>query len=185
VSLFVFFYNEGKKTEGVIHMKKQFIGGLSVTGLGILMLAANFGMISGLWVLWSLAVGFLGAYLLFEPHLGFLIPGVMLGGLAAFASLGSVIQDISGAYLFFFFSAAFYLVFALHTRKIQSVDQGEKIWPFFPGTALLIVGALVLGIEGNTLSDTFLRSLNMVFPAALILIGIVLFVRNLRIGSSR
>ncbi len=166
-------------------MNKQFIGGISLTILGLLMLAANYGMISGLWILWLLSVGFLGAYRIAEAHLGFLIPGLMLGGLAAFASLGTVVENVSGAYLFFFFAAAFYLVFALHTRKIQTGDQGERIWPLFPGTALLGVGALVMGIEGNALSDPFLRSLNMVFPAALILVGVYLFARNIRTGSSK
>ena len=166
-------------------MSKNMWIGLMMISVGLLVLGANMGVISGIWVLVAVSAGLLITYAVGGRHLGFLIPGLLTGGLTIFAFLESRIGTMSGAYLFFFFAAAFYLVYALHTRQINTEDQGERIWPLFPGTALLGVGALVLGIEGNALNETFLRSINMVFPAALILIGIFLFVRNMRAGSSR
>jgi hypothetical protein len=166
-------------------MSKQTWIGLIMVGVGLLVLAANMGAISGLWVLGAIAAGFLGVYGLGNRHLGFLIPGLLVGGLAAFASLESLTGTLSGAYLFFFFAAAFYLVFALHTGRLNTEDRGERIWPLFPGTALLAVGLLVLGIEGNYLQDASLSWINMILPVGLIGVGLTLFIRNIRSGSSR
>ncbi len=159
--------------------------GLIMIGVGLLVLAANLGLLSGLWVLGAISVGFMGAYFTGERHLGFLIPGLLTGGLTAFAALESLTGALSGAYLFFFFAAAFYLVYVIHTSRLKTTDQGEKIWPLFPGTALLAVALLVLGIEGKHLGEAALSWINMILPAGLIIVGVTIFIRNLRSGPNR
>ena len=167
-------------------MREKYVRiGLMMVSVGMLVLAANMGAVSGIWVLIAAAAGFLALYVWNGRHVGLLIPGLFIAGLAGFAALDSFTGALSGGYLFFFFAAAFYLVYAIHTCRITGSDRGERIWPLFPGTALLAVGMLVFGIEGNYFNEAVLRSMNMLLPAGLILGGILVFVRHVWYGSSR
>ncbi len=161
----------------------QVFKGILLLGAGVLMLLANLEVLSGLWFLYALSLGFLTAYFFLGRNLGFLIPGNMIGAIAIFASLNERFIEVSPAWLFVFFAAAFFIVYFIHTRNLETSDRGERIWPLFPGTALLLVGILVYVVESQLLDARNLRYINYIFPVALILIGFTVLVKGVSTKS--
>ncbi len=141
-------------------------------GIGILLLLSNLGWLSGVWFLFALSLAFLTAYFLYSRSLGFIIPGLLVGALALYAHLGDRTGGLSPAFFFFFFAAAFFGVYGIHTMHLSTTDRGERIWPIFPGTALLAVGILVYSIENDFFGIRPFRYLNYIFPVLLIAYGL-------------
>ena len=146
--------------------------GILLTGIGVLLLFSNLGWLSGVWFLYALSLGFLTAYYVYTRSLGFIIPGMLVGALALFAHLSDRSPGLSPAFFFIFFSAAFFAVYFIHTMHLQTSDRGERIWPVFPGTALLAVGVLVYSVENNFFGIVPFRYLNFIVPLVLIGFGL-------------
>ena len=146
--------------------------GIMLTGIGVLLLLSNLGWLSGVWFLYALSLGFLTAYFVYNRSLGFIIPGMLVGALAAFAHLSDRIPGLSAGYFFFFFSLAFYAIYFIHTIHLKTSDRGERIWPVFPGSALLFVGILVYSVDNNFFGILPFRYLNYVIPLVVIGVGL-------------
>ncbi len=154
-----------------------FAGGLLV-GIGVLLLLSNLGFLSGLWFLYALSLGFLAAYFMYQKHIGFIIPGTLVGALALFATINERGDGVSGAFFFFFFAAAFFAVYLIHTMHLKTADRGERIWPLFPGLAMGAVGILIFGVEQDFFGAAPLQYLNMIIPIILIAVGANMLVKN-------
>ncbi|MTI95093.1 MAG: hypothetical protein FH749_06335 [Firmicutes bacterium] len=96
-------------------------------------------------------------------NLGLLIPGLMLGSVAAWFALGA--ETVST--LLFLLCGSFFLILILETRKEQ--DPGERWWPLIPGLVIGINGLLLWAGEhdlGN------FQQLGSTATISLVLIGV-------------
>jgi hypothetical protein len=158
--------------------------GIMLTGIGLLLLLSNLGWLSGVWFLYALSLGFLTAYFVYSRSLGFIIPGMLVGALASFAHLSERIAGLSAGFFFFFFSLAFFAVYFIHTMHLNTSDRGERIWPVFPGTALLAVGVLVYSVDNNFFGILPFRYLNYAVPLVLIAVGLRIVLSGSRKGNA-
>jgi len=71
---------------------------------------------------------------------GFLIPGAILLAISAF----SLYQNYSSSLFFLALSGAFWLICALHTFHFRNLQHGERFWPIYPASGLLIILRLPL-----------------------------------------
>ena len=146
--------------------------GILLTGIGLLLLLSNLGWLSGVWFLYALSLAFLTAYFVYSKTLGFIIPGMLVGALALFAHLSQRAGGLSAAFFFFFFGVAFFAIYFIHTIHLKTEDRGERIWPVFPGSALMAVGLLVFSVENDFFGMIPFRYINFIIPLLLIALGI-------------
>lgn len=139
--------------------------GLGATvGLGIVGLDGLFG---GSAFLAALSVAFWLVYLREREHWWAIIPGGVLATLAIVAGMGDIFPWIETEGLFFFgLALTFALVYLLPGLA------GRQSWAMIPAGVLFLIGVIV------TLATSSL--LSFVWPAALIVVGIVLVYRALR-----
>ena len=133
--------------------------GLGVVGLG--------GLLDGSVFLGALGVAFWLVYLRERQHWWAIIPGGVLATLAIVAGMDDIVPWIETEGLFFFGLA---LTFAL--VYLLSGLAGRQSWALIPAGVLFLIGVIV------TLATSSL--LSFVWPAVLIVVGIVLVYRALR-----
>lgn len=130
-----------------------------------------------------LSVSFLAVYIFIGGrksygNMGFLIPGLILLAIAAYA-IGS--EDPS--LFFLFLSLAFWAVLFIHTLWYTEEDWGTRFWPIFPGAGLMFFAGM---IYATTVLDWDLRFLNLgnyIIAAVLIGVGIRLILKRTSGGN--
>jgi hypothetical protein len=140
------------------------IPGFALAGIGADSLLSGFiGNWTGLLFLGSLGLGFFAVYLSGRERWWALIPG----GVLVTLGFTSVLSDVFGAretggFFFLGLGLTFLLVAVLASMQ----------WAYIPGVILLVMGALI--------GTPFAGSLNYVWPAALILAGLMLIYQFVR-----
>jgi hypothetical protein len=140
------------------------IPGFALAGVGADSLLSSFiGNWTGLLFLGSLGLGFFAVYLSGRERWWALIPG----GVLVTLGFTSVLSDVFGAretggFFFLGLGLTFLLVAVLASMQ----------WAYIPGVILLVMGALI--------GTPFAGSLNYVWPAALILAGLMLIYQFVR-----
>ncbi|MCX7923620.1 MAG: hypothetical protein N3B21_16660 [Clostridia bacterium] len=155
---------------------KKVTVGTSLISIGIVGGIAELGVISQNILLYILTGIFLAAYI-YTKALGFLIPGCTLTAVSLFVvfNMERFGENISAIYLLLLMGMSFYAVFFIHTYRIKSNRWGERFWPLFPGSALLVISSVMLIVQVDTLE---LKYLNFVTPAVLLIIGTVMVVKG-------
>jgi hypothetical protein len=151
--------------------KNVFLGVVLVL-VGILMALSALNLMPKFSILFILAAGFLLAYFVFNRNIGFLIPGCILAAVATFITLGQQ-NGFNGIYILILLGLAFFAIFLIHTVHIKTNQWGDKYWPLFPGSVLIIVGTLILNAQLDPM-DPQRKLITMVAPAFLIIIGIII-----------
>jgi hypothetical protein len=139
---------------------------------GVIIALASLNIIPKISFLFILAAGFLVAYIIFSRNIGFLIPGCILGAVATFVTLGQQ-YGFNGIYILILLGLAFLAIFLIHTAYLKTNRWGERYWPLFPASILIITGTLILNAQLNPL-DPARKFINIITPAFLIIIGIVI-----------
>jgi hypothetical protein len=151
--------------------KNVFLGVILVL-VGVWLALSALHMMPNINFLFILAGGFIVAYFVFNRNLGFLIPGCILAAVATFITLGQQ-HGFNGIYILILLGLAFIAIFLIHTLYIKSGQWGDRYWPLFPGSILIIIGTLILNMQLGS-SDPMRQLINMVTPGLLILLGIII-----------
>jgi hypothetical protein len=104
-----------------------------------------------------------------------LIPGCILTAIAAFLFLKGSIENFNGVNILFLLGLAFYAMFFIHNFHRKTQRWGEKFWPIFPGSILIIINGMVTAAYHGyvTFSPFYLCFIS---PAALIAAGLFLLI---------
>jgi hypothetical protein len=147
------------------------IPGFALLGLAVLILVGAYLPDVGAWAgsifLGAIALGFWVVYLLEREQWWAIIPGGVLVTLALVAGLAEVVGGGAVGGLFFFGIGATFALLA-----VVPTSEGRLRWAWIPAIVMVVMGFVVLAAA----SDIF----NYVWPAALILGGIILLLRVLR-----
>ncbi len=137
---------------------------------GVITISTVAPWLNGPWVgglfLASLSAAFWLVYLTHPENWWAVIPGGVLLTLAAVAGWAPLLGAASGGLFFLGLSATFGLVYVLPT------PQGRMQWAVWPAGACLVMGLL--------LSFMLSGLINFVFPAALIVAGLLILLRYVR-----
>lgn len=146
------------------------IPGLTLLALGAIMtldLIRPGASWTGSLLLGGIGLSFWIIYLRDRQHWWAIIPGGVLMTLAVIAGLDEMTLPIDTGGLFFVGLGVTFLLVAL-----VPTQAGQQRWAFFPAAALLAMGVLIgVGFE---------RSINYLWPAALILGGLFMLARAVR-----
>jgi hypothetical protein len=149
------------------------IPGCALLGIGLLIALDDLApALAGDWggplFLGMLGLGFWVVYLIRRVYWWAIIPGGALFTLALVAGLSEMTAgDAGGWVLFLGLSATFGLVYLLPR------DEGRMTWALYPAAALLAMAVLVMAAMGQVA--------NLLWPAALILAGVYMVYRTLRL----
>ena len=156
-------------------MSKSIKGGVLLIIAGVFLLLSQLGVIPGQAFLFLLAFGFIATYVLLGArkeygNVGFLIPGTVLLSIATFSAIEGQprYEDLSPAFFFFGLSLSFLAVFLVHTYWFKTMDHGERFWPVYPASGLLLLFAVISLSEQWT---EHLNLLNYIWIIALIAVG--------------
>lgn len=152
--------------------RKNVFLGIVLVLVGILMALSALNLMPKFNILFILAAGFLVAYFVFNRNIGFLIPGCILAAIATFITLGQR-NGFNGIYVLILLGLAFFAVFLIHTMHIKTNQWGDRYWPLFPGSVLLIVGTLILNAQLDPM-DPQRKIITMIAPVFLIIIGVII-----------
>lgn len=147
--------------------------------MGVLTALGNLEMISDHMVLVVISAALLGAYMLTgawnnRASIGFLIPGLIMSSISLFTILeeADIISSTNEGFLFLvMLGAAFLLIMPIHTMRFSRINWGEKYWPVFPGSILMIIGIMGLSFGEDK------RIWGLVNPVILIGIGAFILLR--------
>jgi hypothetical protein len=155
------------------------VGGLMLIGVGIFLLLGQIidSDILGLFFLPLLGLGFI-AWGLSVRQVGLLIPGGILLGIGSGAFLLQVpFANLNGEAQGGVFLLAFAAGWALISLLSRLVDTTFHWWPLIPGGVMAVIGSsLLIGQEASWL----LTSLTLVWPVALIVLGVYLLIKGRR-----
>jgi hypothetical protein len=164
---------DGLKQKGVLSMdRKNIFLGIVLIMAGILIGLSALNLMPKISILFILAGGFLVAYFVFDRNIGFLIPGCILAAIATFITLGWQ-NGFNGIYILLLLGLAFFAIFLIHTMHIKTNQWGDRYWPLFPGSILMIIGTLILNAQLDPL-DPNRKIITMITPVFLIVIGMVI-----------
>ncbi len=166
-------------------MNRKWLGILLVV-IGGISLLSNLGFYSGEFTL--LIVGGLLLFMyyrsgdaVYKRSQGLIIAGmiVTMVGLFAVVEENFALGDQDGYLFFIFLGIAFFLVFLVHTRHLDSLPVGKRRWPLYPAVGLWGFGLFVFLVEflERDLAEAILSNL---FPVALIVIGVIMLVKAFR-----
>lgn len=148
--------------------------GVLLVIIGLLLLAANWFQVTGAAALGALSVVFLAAYI-GTRHYGFLIPGMILGGLAVGVGFQEAGYDPQGGIVVLGLAAGFIGIYV-----VDAVVRGPALWwPLIPGGILGVVGTTQLA-EGTAAAAQVAR----LWPLALVLAGVVLLLASMQRGRT-
>ncbi|HPR64659.1 MAG TPA: DUF5668 domain-containing protein [Thermoanaerobaculia bacterium] len=153
-------------------MNRNITFGYILIVLGSLVLLNRWLDLSESLFLGLLALCFFGLYLLNHQY-GWLVPSGILGGLSAgiFLSHGTGHSSLVIIGLGLGFLAIY---------PIARLRGPTSRWPLIPGGILLGIGLMVLARSAEWLDPDILSSLGRLWPALLIILGIILIIRALR-----
>lgn len=140
--------------------------GIILVVLGLMFLAAQWFDFTGAAVLGALSVFFLVAYATTRKY-GFLIPGMILGGLAVGVGLQEYGYDPNGGVVVLGLGLGFVAIYLIDVL----VQSTARWWPLIPGGILSVVGATQLA-EGTAAADTIAR----LWPLGLIAAGVIVLI---------
>jgi hypothetical protein len=152
------------------------IPGCALLGIGMLIalddLAPAFARAwGGALILGMIGLGFWVVYLVCRACWWAIIPGGVLFTLALVAGLSETTAGREAGWVFFLgLSATFGLVYLLPTH------EGRIKWAIYPAAALLVMAVLVM--------VAMVQVVNLLWPAALIMAGIYMMYRTLRIRGA-
>ncbi len=160
-------------------MNRKSVVGLLLVAIGILAALINLGLFRGVFFLPAVSAGLIAMYVGFggrrhDGNLGFLIPGCIVGAIGLYALLSDygVLKDSGGVFLMML-GSAFLIVMLVHTVHGRDDDWGARYWPIFPAAGLILTGVMAssrINISYNVW--------NMIGPAALIIVGLSLWLKN-------
>jgi hypothetical protein len=167
--------------------RKNVIFGSILVIAGLYIALNTLGLLPGFNYLYLLSAGFIAAYLLFDKNLGFLIPGCILGAIALFSTAQSMISGLDGSWFIVFLATGFLAIFLIHTLHVRKVSWGERYWPLFPAASLLLIGSFIILVEKDLLRIDLehLKYLNLIFPAAAVITGVIILARSISGRNSR
>lgn len=140
--------------------------------IGIMALLINFGILSGESFLIAIGAAFLAAFAIWR-NLSLLIPGMILLWLGIATTLVSRdIVDVAddGSIIVSALGLAFLSVYAFMPKR--------HWWPLIPGGILLLVGIMIFAFTQNIIPISFSEFVNFLWPAALIVIGIWIIIKQ-------
>jgi hypothetical protein len=140
--------------------------GIILVVLGLMFLAAQWFDFTGAAVLGALSVFFVVMYATTRKY-GFLIPGMILGGLAVGVGLQESGYDPNGGFVVLGLGAGFIAIYLINVF----VQAPASWWPLIPGGILSIVGITQVA-EGTAAAETVAR----LWPVGLIVAGIVVLI---------
>lgn len=150
--------------------------GIILVVLGLMLLAAQWFDFTGAAVLGAFSVFFLVTYATTRKY-GFLIPGMILGGLAVGVGLQEYGFDPSGGVVVVGLGAGFVAVYLVDVL----IQTPARWWPLIPGGILSVVGVTQLA-EGTAAAATVAR----LWPLGLVAAGVIVLVATfMRPGRSR
>lgn len=149
--------------------------GVILIVIGFVLLAAQWLDITGAGVLAAIAAAFLTAYATSRNY-GFLIPGMILGGLAAGVGLQESGSDPQGGLVVIGLAAGFFGIFIIDVLT----GHPDRWWPLIPAGILSAVGSEQL-VRGTVVSDLIARY----WPVALVIAGIAILLTSQRSRTAR
>lgn len=150
--------------------------GIILVVLGLMFLAAQWFDFTGAAVLGALSVFFVVMYATTHKY-GFLIPGMILGGLAVGVGLQEYGYDPNGGFVVLGLGAGFIAIYLINVL----VQTPASWWPLVPGGILSVVG-LTQVAEGTAASETIAR----LWPVGLIVAGVIVLIATfMRPDASR
>jgi hypothetical protein len=144
--------------------------GIILVVIGFVLLAAQWLDVTGAGVLAAIAAGFLTAYATTRNY-GFLIPGMILGGLAAGVGLQESGYDPQGGLVVIGLAAGFFGIFIIDVLT----GHPDRWWPLIPAGILSAVGSDQL-VRGTAVADTIARY----WPVVLVVAGVAILMTRLR-----
>jgi hypothetical protein len=149
--------------------------GIMLVVIGCVLLAARWLEVAGAGVLAAIAAVFLTAYATSRNY-GFLIPGMILGGLAAGVGLRESGYDPQGGLVVIGLAAGFFGIFIIDVFT----GHQDRWWPLIPAGILSAVGSDQL-VRGTVVSDTIARY----WPLALVVAGVAILMTSMRSRMGR
>ena len=152
---------------------RQALPGIILVVIGLVLLVAQWFEVTGAGVLAAIAAVFLTTYAVSRNY-GFLIPGMILLGLAAGVGLQESGYDPRGELVVIGLAGGFFGIF------IVSVLTGhpDRWWPLIPGSILSAVGSEQL-VRGTVVADAIARY----WPVVLVIAGVAILMTSMRTRS--
>ena len=142
---------------------------------GFVLLAAQWLDVTGAGVLAAIGAIFLTAYATSGKY-GFLVPGMILGGLAAGVGLQESGYDPQGGLIVIGLAAGFFGIFIIDVFR----GHPDRWWPLIPAGILSVVGSEQL-VRGTVVADLIARY----WPVALVLAGVAILMTSQRPRTAR
>lgn len=149
--------------------------GIMLIVIGCVLLAAQWLDVTGAGVLAAIGAVFLTAYVTSRNY-GFLIPGMILGGLAAGVALQESGYDPQGGMVVMGLAAGFFGIFIIDVFT----GHPDRWWPLIPAGILSVVGSDQL-VRGTIVADTIARY----WPLALVVAGVAILMTSMRSRTGR
>jgi len=149
---------------------RQALPGLILVVIGLVLFVAQWFEVTGAGVLAAIAAVFLTTYAASRNY-GFLIPGMILGGLAAGVFLQESGYDPQGGLVVIGLAGGFFGIFLVDLLA----GHPDRWWPLIPGGILSAVGSDQL-VRGTVAADAIARF----WPVALVIAGIAILLTSLR-----
>jgi hypothetical protein len=150
-------------------LDRRSTAGLILVVLGLMLLAAQWFDFTGAAVLGVLSVFFLVVYASTRAY-GFLVPGMILGGLAIGVGLQDYGYDPNGGVVVLSLGFGFIAIYLIDVF----VRNRARWWPLIPGGILSVVGATQLA-QGTAAAETVAR----LWPLGLVAAGILVLIGSL------
>lgn len=149
---------------------RQSLPGIILVVVGVVLLGAQWFELTGAAVLAAIAAVFLTAYVTSRTY-GFLIPGMILGGLAAGVGLQESGYDPQGGLVVIGLAGGFFGIFIVDALA----GNPARWWPLIPGGILAVVGSDQL-VRGTAAADAIARY----WPVVLVVAGVAVLITGLR-----
>lgn len=153
---------------------RRSLPGIMLIVIGLVLLAAQWFEITGAGVLAAIAAVFLTSYVMSRNY-GFLVPAMILGGLAVGVGLQESGIDPQGGWVVIGLAGGFFAIFVIDVLA----GHPDRWWPLIPAGILAAVGSDQL-VRGTVVSDAIARF----WPVALVLAGIAVLITSLRSGRT-
>ena len=144
--------------------------GIILVVIGLVLLVAQWFEVTGASVLAAIAAVFLATYAASRNY-GFLIPGMILLGLAAGVGLQESGYDPQGELVVIGLAGGFFGIFIVDLLT----GHPDRWWPLIPGGILSAVGSEQL-VRGTVVADAIARF----WPVVLVLAGVAILMTSLR-----
>lgn len=148
---------------------RRALPGMILVVIGLVLLGAQWFEVTGAGVLASIAAVFFAAYAAGRNY-GFLIPGMILGGLAVGVGLQESGYDPQGGLVVIGLASGFFGIFLIDLLA----GHPDRWWPLIPAAILGSVGANEIA-RGTVAADAIARF----WPVALVVAGIALLITSL------